>query len=174
MPRTTRQAPRGAQLSRRTQLKKSDCPSTEDGARAHGTPEMAADQALPPRGGDAWERAPRLAGWLPAEGFPPPWVGQFRGAGQKGLAKRPATHQHHKSVSGRHSPRFQEERGQGSGWYRHRRKGLPPTHRLHRDEAIGAGSDRAEEAEGSKGQSGGSLRADHLPRTQGECRARCS
>ena len=54
------------------------------------------------------------------------------------------------------------------------KKRHPPTHRLHRDEAIGAGSDRAGEAEGSKRKSGGSLRAGHLPRTQGECRAHCS
>jgi hypothetical protein len=62
MPRTTRQALREAQSSRRMQLKRSNCLNTEGGARAHGTLGMVADQALPARGEDAWGRAPKLAG----------------------------------------------------------------------------------------------------------------
>jgi hypothetical protein len=75
MLRTTRQALREVQPSRRMQLKKSNCPNTEGGVGAHGTLEMVADQALPARGEDAWGRAPRLAGWPPAEGLPPPREG---------------------------------------------------------------------------------------------------
>jgi hypothetical protein len=164
----------GARPSRRTQLKKSDCPSIESGARAPGTPEIAAGQALPLRGEGAWGHALRLAGWLLAEGPPPPGEGQLRGAGREDLAKRLATHQHRKSALELHTPRFRGERGQDSRWYRHRREGRPTAHRPHQGEAIGASSDRAGEVEGSKEPPGGSLRAGHLPRTQGDCQARCS
>jgi hypothetical protein len=174
MPRTTRQVPRGAQLSKQTQLKRSNCLNTEGGARAHGTLETLADQAQPARGEDAWGRAPKPAGWLPAGGSPPPGGGQLRGAEREDLAKRLATHQHRRSASELHTPRFREERGQDSRWYRHQKGGLPLAHRLHQDEDTGAGSDRAEEVEGSEEPPGGSPRAGHLPQTQGECRAHCS
>jgi len=173
-PWATKQAPRGAQPSQRTQLKKSDCPSTEGGARAQGTLEMAADRALSPRGEGAWGRALRLAGWLPAKGHPPPGEGQLRGAGREDLAKRPATHQHRRSASELRTPRSREERDQDSRWCRHLRRGLPLTHRLHRDEAAGAGSDQAREVEVNRGQSGCSLQTGRLPLTQGECRVPCS
>ncbi len=48
--------------SRWMQLRKSDCPNTEGGVRAHGTLGMVADLAAPAREEDAWGRAPRLAG----------------------------------------------------------------------------------------------------------------
>jgi hypothetical protein len=174
MPRTTRQAPRGAQLSRQTQLKKSNCLNNEGGARAHGALEMLADRAQLARGEDAWGRAPKPTGWLSAEGLSPPGKGQLKGAGRGYLAKRLATHQHRRSALELHTPRVREERGQDSRWYRHQREGLPLAHHLHQDEVIGAGSDQTGEVEGGEEPPGGSLRAGHLPRTQGECRARCS
>jgi hypothetical protein len=61
-PRITRQALKEAQPSRRMQLRKSDCPNTEGGVRAHGTLGMVADLAPPAREEDAWGHAPRLAG----------------------------------------------------------------------------------------------------------------
>jgi hypothetical protein len=135
---------------------------------------MVAGLALPPRGEGAWGRALRLAGWLLAKEPPPPGEGQLRGADRKGLAKSLETHPHHKSASKLRTPRLRGECGQGSRWYRRQRKGPPPAPRLHQGEAIGAGSDRAGEAEGSEGPPGGSLRTGHPPRIQGECRARCS
>ena len=174
MPRITRQAPKGAQLSRRMQLKRSSCLNTEGGARAHGTLETLADQAQPARGGDAWGRAPKPVGWPSTGGFPPPGGGQLRGTGQEDLAKRLATHQHHRSASGLRNPRFREERNQDSRRYRHRRGGLLLARCPHQDEDTGAGSDRAEEVEGSEEPPGGSLRAGHPLRTQGGCQAHCS
>jgi hypothetical protein len=62
MPQTTRQALRGAQSSRRMQLKRFSCLSTGGGARAHGILGRMGDWALPVRGEDAWGRAPKPAG----------------------------------------------------------------------------------------------------------------
>jgi hypothetical protein len=149
-------------------------PEYRGGARAQGTLEMAADRALPPRGEGAWGRALRLSGWPPAKGPPPPGEGQLKGVGREGLAKSLATHQHRRSASELRTPRFREERGQDSRWYRHQRRDLPLTHRQHRDEAAGAGSDHAREVEVNRGQLGCSLRAGRLPLTQGECQAPCS
>jgi hypothetical protein len=44
------------------QLQRSNCPNTEGGARAHGALGMVADQALPARGEEAWERVLRFVG----------------------------------------------------------------------------------------------------------------
>jgi hypothetical protein len=52
----------GGAAEQAVQLRKSNCPNTEGGVRARGTPGMVAGQALPAREEDAWGRAPRLAG----------------------------------------------------------------------------------------------------------------
>ena len=55
-----------------------------------------------------------------------------------------------------------------------RRPSPSPSPAPGRDGDTGAGSDRAEEVEGSEEPPGGSLRAGHRPRVQGECRDHCS
>jgi hypothetical protein len=126
-----------------------------------------------PRGGCLGAR-PKTRGVTSSRGAPPTQGGVNQGGGQEDLVRGPVTHQCRRPASGQYIPKFQGGRGQDSGWYRHRRRDLPPTHHLHLDGAAGAGSDRAGGVEVSKGQSGCSLRAGRLPLTQGECRARYS
>ncbi len=60
-------APKEAQPSRRMKLKKSNCRSTGDGARAQESMGMAVGQVPLLREEDARERVPRFAGWPPAK-----------------------------------------------------------------------------------------------------------
>jgi hypothetical protein len=53
---------REAQLSKRMQLRKSNCPHNKGGVRARQATRLVAGQALPARREDAWGHAPRLAG----------------------------------------------------------------------------------------------------------------
>ena len=126
--------------------------------------------AAAPKGGCLGVR-PNTCGVAPSQGTPPPGEGQLRGVDRKGPAKSLAIHQHRRSASELRTLRLREERSQDSRWYRHQRRDLPLTHRLHRDGAAGAGSDHAREVEFNRGQSGCSLRACRLPLTQGECQA---
>ncbi len=97
--------PREAQPNRRTRLKRFNCRSTGGGVRAHGILGILVVRVRPAREEDALGRDPRPAGWLPAEGRPPPEEGQREGAGREDLAGRLATHQHRRSASELRAPR---------------------------------------------------------------------
>ena len=60
---------------------------------------------------DASGRAPKPAGWLPAEERPPPEGGQRKRADREDLAKRLVTHQHRRSALELHAHRPREGRG---------------------------------------------------------------
>jgi hypothetical protein len=162
-PRAARRVPRGAQLSRRTQLKRSSCLSTEGGVRVHGTLGALAARARPIREEDALGRAPRPAGWLPAEERPPPEGGQREGADREDLAKGPATHQHRRSALELRAHRLREGRGRDLGWCCHREGDPLRVPRPCQDEDPGTGSGQSEEVEDSEAPAGDTPGPGRLP-----------
>jgi hypothetical protein len=126
-----------------------------------------------PRGGCLGAR-PKTRGVAPGQGGPPTRGRAAQGGGLRGPsreARDPSTSQVRFGAACPQAPRGVRS---DSRRCRHRRGGLLLAHRLHQDEDTGAGSDRAEEGEGSGESPGGSLRAGHRHRIQGERRARCS
>jgi hypothetical protein len=117
MPLTARQAPKGARMSRRKQLRKSNCRSTRGGVRVQGSPGTAMGPAPPPREGGAWERAPRLAGQSPAKWFLPSGGERHKGADRRSPTRDPASLQGLKPDSGLHVPRPRDGCSRGSEWY---------------------------------------------------------
>jgi len=116
MPLMIRQVLKGARTSKRGQLKKSDCRSTGGGVRAQGGQGMVMAPALPPREGDARERAPRL-GEQPLTKWSLPHGGEHRReTGRGSPTKNPACLRGPKPGLGMHVLKFRGGHGWGSGW----------------------------------------------------------
>jgi hypothetical protein len=174
MPPTAKREPKEAQPSRRMKLKKSNCRSTGDRARAQESMGMAVGQVPLLREEDALERVPRFAGWPPAKWLPPTGGGRCRGAGRGDPAEDPVNPQRRRPALGLRIPRPREGHGRGSGWCHPREDDpLQAPHPLQ-DEDPGAGSDRSEGVEDSEAPAGDSLCAGHRSRIQGGRRAHCS
>ena len=139
MPLMARQVPKGARTSKRRQLKKSSCRSTGGGVREQEGQGMVMGPALPPREGDARERAPRLgeqplAKWsLPHEGE------RRRETGRGGPTRNPARLRGPKPGLGMHVLKYRGGRGRGSGWCHLREDDLPRAPRPPKDEDPGIG-----------------------------------
>jgi hypothetical protein len=174
MPLTARQAPREARMSRRRQLRKSNCQSTGGGVRAQEGPGIVTDPASPPREGEAWERVPRLAGQSPAN-WPLPHGGErHKGADRRSPTRDPASLQGLKSGSGRRTPRPRGGHGRGSGWCHPQEDDpLRAPHPL-KDGGPGTGLDQFEGVKGSRVPGEDDLRTGRRLRIRGELRAHFS
>ncbi len=111
-----RRVPKGVQISRRKQLKKSNCRSTKGGARAQEGLGTGMSRAPLPREEGAWERVPRLAGRPPAKWSLPPRGEWHRGADRGDPTGDPANLQCPRSDSGLHTPRPRDGHGRDSEW----------------------------------------------------------
>jgi hypothetical protein len=174
MPLTARQAPKGARVSRRKQLRKSNCRSTRGGVRVQGSPGTAMGLAPPPREGGAWERAPRLEGQSPAKWSLPSGGECHRGADRRSSTGGPVNLQRLKPDSGPRVPRRRDGRGQGSEWYHPREDDpLRAPHPLM-DGGPGTGLDQSEGAKDREMPVEDGPRTDHHLRIQEERRAHFS
>jgi hypothetical protein len=147
MPRTARLVRKEAEPSQPMQLRRFDCKSTEDGARAHGAVKTAASKRLPTREVGAWGRAPKAAGGPLTKELQSPREKQAREAGQEDLAEGIGTCRCPRPRLGCHTLRSGGERGRGLGRYHLQRKDRPLTLHLRPDEAVGAGVGRVGEGE---------------------------
>ncbi len=115
MPLMARRVPKGARTSRKRQLRKSNCQNTGGGVRAQEGQGMVMGLALPPREGDARERAPRL-GEQPLAKWSLPHGGEHhKGTGRGGPTKNPARLRGPKPGLGMHVLKSRGGRGRGSG-----------------------------------------------------------
>ncbi len=119
-----RQAPKGARMSRRKQLRKSNCRSTGGGARAQEGQGTVTGSAVPPREEDAWEHVPRLGDQPQASWSLPRGGEHHKGAGRESPTRNPASLRGPKPGSGLHVLRPREGHSRDSGWY-HLREGDP-------------------------------------------------
>ena len=134
-----RQVPKGARTSKRRQLGKSSCRSTGDGVRAQEGQGMATGPALPPREGDARERAPRL-GERPLAKWSRPHEGErHRETGRGGPTRNPARLRGPKPGLGMHVLKPRGEHGRDLGWCHLREDDLPRAPRPLKDEGPGTG-----------------------------------
>ena len=116
MPLMARQVPKGARTSQKRQLRKSSCRSTGGGVREQEGQGMVMGPALPPREGDARERAPRL-GERPLAKWSLPHEGEHhKGAGRGSPTKNPACLRGPKPGLGMHVLKSRGGHGRGSGW----------------------------------------------------------
>jgi hypothetical protein len=116
MPLMARQVPKGARTSKKRQLRKSSCRSTGGGVREQEGQGMVMGPALPPREGDARERAPRL-GERPLAKWSLPHGGEHhKGTGRGSPTKNPARLRGPKPGLGMHVLKSRGGRGRGSGW----------------------------------------------------------
>ncbi len=174
MPPTARRVPKGAQVSRRKQLKKSNCRSTRGGARAQEGLGTVMGQAPLPREGGAWEPVPRLAGQPPAKWSLPPGGEWHRGADRGDPTRDPVNLQRPRSDSGLHTPRPRDGHGRGSEWCHPQEDGpLQAPHPLQ-DEDPGIGSDQFEGVKDSGVPVGDGPRTGHCLRIREERRAHFS
>ena len=174
MPLTARQAPKGARMSRRKQLRKSNCRSTRGGVRVQGSPGTVMGPAPPPREGGAWERVPRLAGQSPAKWFLPSGGECHRGADRRSSTGDPVNLQRLKPDSGLRVPRRRDGRGRGSEWYHP--QGDDPLRAPHplKDGGPGTGLDQFEGAKDRGVPVEEGPRTGHRLRIRGELRAHFS
>ena len=174
MPPMTRRVPKGAQISRRKQLKKSNCRSTKGGARAQEGLGTGMSRAPLPREEGAWERVPRLAGQSPANWSLPHGGERHKGADQRSPTRDPASLQGLKPDSGLHVPRPRDGRSRGSEWY-HLQEDDPlrAPHPL-KDGGPGTGLDQFEGAKDRGVLVEDGPRTGHRLRIQGELRAHFS
>ncbi len=116
MPLMARQVPKGARTSKKRQLRKSSCRSTGGGVREQEGQGMVMGPALPPREGDARERAPRL-GERPLAKWSRPHGGEHhKGTGRGSPTKNPARLQGPRPGLGTHILKSRGGHGWGSGW----------------------------------------------------------
>ena len=116
MPLMARQVPKGARTSKKRQLRKSSCRSTGGGVREQEGQGMVMGPALPPREGDARERAPRL-GERPLAKWSLPHGGEHhKGTGRGSPTKNPARLRGPKPGLGMHVLKSRGGHGRGSGW----------------------------------------------------------
>ena len=174
MPLTARQAPKGARVSRRKQLKKSNCRSTRGGVRAQEGPGTVMGPTPLPREGGAWERVPRPVGQPPAKWSLPSGGEWHKGADRGDPTRDPVNLQRPRSDSGLHIPRPRDGHGRGSEWCHPREEG--PLQALHplQDGGPGIGSDQSEGAKDSEVPVGGGPRTGHRLRIREERRAHFS
>ncbi len=163
MPLMIRQAPEGARMSKRKQLKKSSCRSTGDGVKAQGRQGTVADPTLPSREGDARGRAPRprdqpLTKWpLPQGG------GHRRETGQGDHARNPACLRGPKLGLGMHVLKPRGEPARDLGWYHLRKEDFPRVPHPLKDGDPGTGTGHLEGVRDPGAPTGGELRTDrHL------------
>jgi hypothetical protein len=139
MPLMARQVPKGARTSKKRQLRKSSCRSTGGGVREQEGQGMVMGPALPPREGDARERAPRLGGQPLAKWSLPHGGEHHKGTGRGGPTKNPARLRGPKTVLGMHVLKYRGGRGRGSRWCHLREDDLPRAPRPLTDEDPGTG-----------------------------------
>jgi hypothetical protein len=135
---------------------------------------MVMGQVPLPREEDAWERAPKFAGWPPAKWPLPPGGEWHRGAGRGDLTKDPVNLQRPRSDSELHIPRPRDGHGRGSEWCHPREEGpLLAPHPLQ-DGDPGIGSDQSKGVKDSEVPVGGGPRTGHRLRIREERRAHFS
>ena len=174
MPLTARQAPKGARVSRRKQLRKSNCRSTRGGVRAQEGPGTVMGPTPLPREGGAWECVPKPAGQSPAKWSLPSGGEWHKVADRRSSTRDPVNLQHPKSDSGLHVPRPRDGRSRGSERYHPQEDDpLRAPHPL-KDGGPGTGLDQLEEAKDSEVPVEGGPRTGHRLRIRGECRANFS
>ena len=160
MPLMIRQAPKGARTSKKRQLRKSNCRSTGGGVRAQEGQGMATGPALPPREGDARERAPRL-GEHPLTKWPLPQGGECRReTGQGDRARNPACLRGPKLGLGMHVLKPRGEHARDLGWCHLREDGLPRAPRPLKDGDPGTGTGHLEGVRDPGALMGGEPRTD--------------
>jgi hypothetical protein len=173
MPLPARQAPKGARVSRRKQLRKFNCRSTRGGVRAQEGPGTVMDPTPLPREGGAWERVPRPAGQLLAKWSLPSGGEWHKVADRRSSTRDPANLRRPRSDSGLHVPRPRDGRGRGSEWYHQEDDPLRAPHPLM-DGGPGTGLDQFGGAKDSEVQVEDGPRTGHRLRIRGEHRARFS
>ena len=139
MPLMARQVPKGARMSKKRQLRKSNCQSTGDGVRAQEGQGTETGPAPPSREGDARERAPRLGGPPLAKWSLPHGGEHHKGTGRGGPARNPARLRGPKPGLGMHVLKHRGGHGRGSGWCHLREDDLPRAPRPLKDEDPGTG-----------------------------------
>ena len=174
MPLIDRQVPKGARTSKKGQLRKSNCRSTGGGVRAQEGQGMATGPALPPREGDARERAPRL-GERPLAKWSLPHGGEHhKGAGRGSPTKNPACLRGPKPGLGMHVLKSRGGRGRDSGWCLLQEGDLLRAPRPLKDGDPGTGLGQLEGVKDPGTPVGEDPRTGRHPRVQGEHRAHFS
>ncbi len=139
-PLMIRQAPKGARMSKRKQLKKSSCQSTGDGVKAQERQGTVADPALPSREEDARGRAPRLGRRPLAKWLPPQGREHRERIGRGGPARSPARLRGPKSGLGMRVLKPRGEFARGLGWCHLRKDDLPRAPHPFKDGDPGTGT----------------------------------
>ena len=139
MPLMARQVPKGARTSKKRQLRKSSCRSTGGGVREQEGQGMVMGPALPPREGDARERAPRLGGQPLAKWSLPHGGEHHKGTGRGSPTKNPARLRGPKPGLGMHVLKSRGGHGRGSGWCHLQESDLLRAHRPLKDRGPGTG-----------------------------------
>jgi hypothetical protein len=171
MPLMIRQAPKGARMSKRKQLKKSSCRSTGDGVKVQERQGTVTDPALPSREGDARGRAPRLGG-RPLAKWPLPQGGERRReTGRGGPVRNPARLRGPKSGLGMHVLKPRGECARDLGWCHLRKDDLPRAPHPFKDGDPGTGTGHLEGVRDPGAPMGGELRTDRHLRIREERKA---
>ncbi len=170
-PLMARQELERARMSKRKQLRKSNCRSTGDGVRAQGCQGAEMDPAPPPREEDVRGRAPRPGGHPLAKWLLPQRGEHRERTGRGGLARSPARLRGPRLGLGMHVLKPRGERARDLGWC-HLRKGdlLRAPHPL-RDGGPGTGAGHPEGVRDPGAPMGGEPRTDRRLRVQEERKA---
>ena len=171
MPLMARQVPKGARTSKKRQLRKSSCRSTGGGVREQEGQGMVMGPALPPREGDARERAPRL-GEHPLTKWPPPHGGERRReTGRGGPVRDPARLRGPKPGLGVHVLKPRGECARDLGWCHLRKDDLPRAPHPFKDGDPGTGTGHLEGVRDPGAPMGEDPRTDHHLRVREERKA---
>ena len=173
MPLMARQVLKGARTSKRRQLRKSSCRSTGGGVREQEGQGMVMGPALPPREGDARERAPRL-GERPLAKWSLPHEGEHRReTGRGGPTRNPARLRGPKPGLGMHVLKPRGERARDLGWCHLRKDDLPRAPHPLKDGDPGTGTGHLEGVRDPGAPMGGEPRTDRHLRVREERKAHC-
>jgi hypothetical protein len=171
MPLMIRQAPKGARMSKRKQLKKSSCRSTGDGVKVQERQGTVTDPALPSREGDARGRAPRLGG-RPLAKWPLLHGGERRReTGRGGPVRNPARLRGPKSGLGMRVLKPRGECARDLGWCHLRKDDLPRAPHPLKDGDPGTGTGHLEGVRDPGAPMGGELHTDRHLRVREERKA---
>ncbi len=129
---------------------------------------MATGPALPPRGGDARERAPRLGGHPLAKWSLPHGGEHHKGTGRGSPTKNPARLQGPKPGLGMHVLKSRGGHGRGSGWCHLQEGDLRRAPRPLKDGDLGTGLGQLEGVKEPDAPAGEGPRTDRRLRIQEE------